>query len=147
MKSLTEIRVEVEDIGYSGHVGINVAGITGFIEDYPGVTEVEINNASRYLVGIFALLAVELYPWIEHEAQGHRCHSLWYPPGSPETAWSSSEVPQRLGDCCAMDISGLKPVYDIDDPPWMQFIVPEESAEEWRKRAKDSLRHIAKCLS
>ena len=89
---------------------------------------------------------MELYSWIEHEAQGHRCNSLWYPPGSPETAWSSSEMPQRL-DGCRMDISPLGPVYDNVYPPGMQIIVPEEAVEAWRKHIKDSLRHIATCLS
>jgi hypothetical protein len=46
-----------------------------------------------------------------------------------------------------MNISPLGPVYDNVYPPGMQIIVPEEAAEEWRKRIKDSLRHIAKCLS
>ena len=141
MKSLTEIRVQVEDIGEPGHVGINVEGLTGSIDDYPGASEVDIVSAGRYLAGIFALLAVELYPWIEHEAQGHRCNSMWYPP-DPDYR----KTPHR-GEGCRMDIGLLEPVFDIADPPWMQIIVPEESVEEWRKRIKDSLRHIATCLS
>ena len=79
---LTAIEVTMDDnVGCPGHIGISVYGLEkDSFEDYPGATEADVNNASHYLAGIFGLLAMELYPWFEYEAQRHRCDSAWYPP-------------------------------------------------------------------
>ena len=55
-------------------------------------------------------------------------------------------MPQRL-DGCQMHISALQPAHTLDDPPYLEFNVPAKRTEEWHKRVRDSLRHIATCLS